>query len=230
MSSTSPDFDYWRKFSTLKIWEIAVLMRGFDPRALSDVLISSGDPNDQIGESPDFSDEERMLTSAVRAGKIKFLNEYSQQLDRNSELAVTDLVPWLQGLGTYDILTDGLTVPTSKPKHSGSAPTTNLITPLPVERTSPVENMVQGNPRELPLSRASLIAQHKHQWPSIESDLKGASENGLSAASKVGERGWDEARSLQWARSKNKLIKPGNSSSIEVGMRSMIHRGMSEDS
>ena len=57
------------------------------------------------------------------------------------------------------------------------------------------------------MTRAALVAQHRHEWPTIEADIKDASKNGLSAA-RVDARGWDEDLAVDWARSKDKLIQP----------------------
>lgn len=60
--------------------------------------------------------------------------------------------------------------------------------------TAPVFNM----------TKAAMIAQHKHEWTSIEGDMRDAASNGLFAA-KAGARGWNEANALQWASAHNKL-------------------------
>jgi hypothetical protein len=114
MSGTSPNFDDWRKFSTIKIWEIAVLMRGFDPRALGNVMVSTGDPNDHIGEEPDFSFEERMLTSAVLAGKLTAGSGIPRLPNGQTEIIITELIPWLRNFDDYTDLIDGL-VHTAQP-------------------------------------------------------------------------------------------------------------------
>ena len=59
----------------------------------------------------------------------------------------------------------------------------------------------------------ALIEAHRHEWPSIKTDIKAASDNGLSAA-KAGARGWWEELTMEWARANGKLksaAKPGDS-------------------
>lgn len=63
MGGINANFSFWSKLESIKIWELAVLMTGIDPRALSDVCDVNGDPTN-------FSEEERMLLSALLAGKI----------------------------------------------------------------------------------------------------------------------------------------------------------------
>lgn len=50
----------------------------------------------------------------------------------------------------------------------------------------------------------ALIKAHIQDWPTIETDIKAASDNGLSAA-KAGARGWWEERTMEWARANGKL-------------------------
>jgi hypothetical protein len=54
------------------------------------------------------------------------------------------------------------------------------------------------------MSKSGLIEAHKHEWMTIERDLKDASANGLSVA-KAGPREWNEVTALEWARAKGKL-------------------------
>lgn len=69
--------------------------------------------------------------------------------------------------------------------------------------TGPVFNM----------KRVAMIEQHKHEWPTIEGDMRDATINGLSVA-KAGSRDWVETIALDWARAKGKLrspVKPADS-------------------
>lgn len=74
------------------------------------------------------------------------------------------------------------------------------------------------------VNKAALIAQHKDEWPTIESDIKNASENGLSKAAKAGVRDWNEEAAMQWARSKNKLIKPTDAAELSSVMSGFVSR------
>lgn len=63
------------------------------------------------------------------------------------------------------------------------------------------------------VTKASMIKQHKHEWPTIERDIADASKNELAAA-KMGARGWAQPDALSWARANNKLVsvaKPADS-------------------
>jgi hypothetical protein len=54
------------------------------------------------------------------------------------------------------------------------------------------------------MKKAGLVKACMRQWPTIEADLGDAARNGLSVA-RIGSRGWDERKALEWARSKGKL-------------------------
>lgn len=77
---------------------------------------------------------------------------------------------------------------------------------------------------KLSINKAALIAQHKHIWPTIDSDIKNASENGLSKAAKAGARDWYEDDAMQWARSKNKLIQPTSAATLNSVMSNLPTR------
>lgn len=56
------------------------------------------------------------------------------------------------------------------------------------------------------VKRVELIQANRHEWPSIENDLKNSGVNGLSKAAKAEGHGWwDENQAREWARSRGKL-------------------------
>lgn len=56
------------------------------------------------------------------------------------------------------------------------------------------------------LKREALVAKHERAWPTIDRDLKDASQNGLSGAAKSDEHGmWWESQALAWATKKGKM-------------------------
>jgi len=104
VSSTSPNFADWRELPAIKIWEIAALMQGFDPRALADVAVRDPyDPTNQHGVSPDFSWEVRRLTSAVKAGGLVTAPIGVVAPNDETEILKTSLVDWLRTQGKVDL-------------------------------------------------------------------------------------------------------------------------------
>jgi hypothetical protein len=103
-----PIFNHWRKFDTLKVWEIASMMLGYEPRLLSDVLVNSGDPLDHHGVPLDSSDEERMLTSAVSAGLLTACPASPMCPNGHTEIAVASLIPLLRNHDEYCTLANEL--------------------------------------------------------------------------------------------------------------------------
>lgn len=66
------------------------------------------------------------------------------------------------------------------------------------------------------MKKAAMIAQHKHEWPTIEQDIKDAGRNGLNNA-KAGQREWKEAKAMEWARAKGKLISIDKPTDVWAG-------------
>ena len=98
-----PVFENWKQISTPRIWEVAAMMRGFEPRVMSDVVDANGD-------ALDLSFEIRALISAVSTG---LLSSVTPTVSANGQTEVTSetLVPWLRNHG-FGKLSDGLTAST----------------------------------------------------------------------------------------------------------------------
>jgi hypothetical protein len=198
MSHTSPNYADWRSLSAIKVWEVAALMHGVDPRTLGDVLVA--DPNDPTGKAGmplDTSWEERMLISAVKIQDILSapLNVYAP--DVRTEVNRVSLIPWLR-IQSYPDLADELAdgpVTASADDLSGNQ---ELADPEPRPAAT-------GS--RLRTTKAAMIAQHKHEWPTVAQDIKDAQRNGLSGAAKAGAREWHEPEAMAWALAKNRRQK-----------------------
>lgn len=81
-----------------------------------------------------------------------------------------------------------------------------------------------GGPKQpqFSMTRAALVQAHRHEWPTIDADLKDASKNGLSKA-KAAVRDWNEALALEWARAHAKLVlqAPGSAADLTDAMRNL---------
>ena len=64
MSGTSPAYDFRGRLPALTVYEIACMLAGFDPRAMTDAVNSAGD-------HLDLSEEITLITSAVLFGEIQ---------------------------------------------------------------------------------------------------------------------------------------------------------------
>lgn len=77
----------------------------------------------------------------------------------------------------------------------------------------PVPTVVEPVPTGPVLKRAALIKQHEPEWPTIESDLREASRNGLSVAQVASRTGyWNPEAALRWGKEHGKLITHKKSS------------------
>lgn len=76
--------------------------------------------------------------------------------------------------------------------------------PAELEATEPAGDLPVSN--EQHMMKAALIRLYEREWRTIESDLRHAAENGLSAVAKGPTRGmWHEQAALTWARQRGKL-------------------------
>ena len=79
--------------------------------------------------------------------------------------------------------------------------------PAPVVDAPACEVRPAATGPQFTMTKAAMIEQHKHEWPTIERDIADAKRNGLADAAKAGAREWREANAMEWARSKNKLVR-----------------------
>lgn len=184
MMATGVNFDYWKHVALIQIWEAATMIHGYDPRARQFGYV----PMTSEGDALDLSGDHRMLASAVMANELEAAGDGAGQAGPETFLKRASLAAWAKSQG-FATMADGLDIQASS---SG---------PPPIGTGS-----VASSPK-FSMTRAALVAQHRHEWPTIEADIKDASKNGLSAA-RVDARGWDEDLAVDWARSKDKLIQP----------------------
>lgn len=107
-----------------------------------------------------------------------------------------------------------LEVPESKEQRQdtyGSAQIGSVMPPTTASTSAGVESLPTREPDNNAatgpvffMTRGALVAKYRHDWESIDRDLKDAGSNGLSAA-KAGNRDWREGVALDWARAKGKL-------------------------
>lgn len=92
MSGKTTNFEDWRLRSHLKIWELASIIHGFDPRALADVTVNNS------GDSLDLSFEIYVLTSAVNIGDLVPLPGQGS-IDKNTQVSLPSAIDWLRARG-----------------------------------------------------------------------------------------------------------------------------------
>lgn len=75
------------------------------------------------------------------------------------------------------------------------------------EQAAPVQQpaLAPAAPAERILKRKVLIAQLKHEWETIDSDLREASRNGLTEQASAGNGCWYVDRARAWAETRGKL-------------------------
>jgi hypothetical protein len=173
MSGTSPNYDYWRTHPTLKVWFIAAMMQGVDPRALAGVTDGNGD-------ALDLSEDIRLLVSASLVGEITAYPATGQLPNRETEVSTIGLPAWLRGRG-YSTVADALTPTVQSPASvNGSstphATTPQIAAPTPVPRFAAQEAAIIAalhglghDPLQLPRNapgKAGVKAQVRDQLDS----------------------------------------------------------------
>lgn len=98
--STIPNFEYWRQFQTLEVFEIASLMSGVDPRRFCDAT-------DEHGDVLDLSDEIRKLTGAATVKNITAYPAEGGLINKHTQIKRESLVQWLRE-HDYPVLADEL--------------------------------------------------------------------------------------------------------------------------
>lgn len=103
MTSSKLNSMYWSEVETVKIWEAAAMLYGWDPRAIRDgeVVVNTD------GDSPDLTDEERLLTSAVLSGTLEACPPNPNSPNRDTHLSTRSFVSWMKSHG-YTPLADRL--------------------------------------------------------------------------------------------------------------------------
>lgn len=102
MPGVSPNHEDWQKLSAVEIWEAAVLIHGFDPRAFAEgevVVQDANNPSNPIGIVPDISWEIRALISAVLTGDLTSAPLNITDPNEHSKVTIKSLLTWLRQHG-----------------------------------------------------------------------------------------------------------------------------------
>lgn len=243
MSGITPKFDEWRQLSAIAIRDVAILMLGFDPRAvaLGDVVVRDPeDPSNPNGVTPDSSWNERVLISAVLSHHLVSVPGNVTDPSPDTEVSTASLLAWFRSRGRVD-LADGLAdsgdllvhASTDLSHHRQSVVdgvSTAARAPALGEQnltTSACTDFERAVSAESSVTRKRLIQMYKPEWLTIERDLSDAAANGLSHAAKANRRGWLPLRAREWALGKGKFLESKNAGPLNAAMsalRGRVHR------
>lgn len=199
------DWDQWRKMPQVALWQAVALA---------------------VNENPDTIDFQKPSDAFERCLRIALSNAEARALPlsvhypanpRVSRVSLALFVEWAKGLNLPKTPPELLALvqqgtnqgsTTGPVSFSGAKPSKGVATgPKTASKTGGHAQSV-GTP-VFNMTKAALVKAHKHEWPTIESDLAHASENKLDAA-RAGKRDWYEAAALDWARAKGKLTGSTN--------------------
>lgn len=151
MSGTRANFDDWRKLAVIEAWELAVLMHGFDPRALADVAVRNPhDPRDPYGVALDYSFELRQINGAAIAQRIDAAGQLSNLTNPTTQIIVSEkLGEWLIEAGHPELAESlGLASQVQPVEAILLAPQPNTVLP-PKQRQAYQEEVVLQTIRQL---------------------------------------------------------------------------------
>jgi hypothetical protein len=201
------DWAFWRNMHTVKLWQACALVVGVDPDQLKYsrngwMAGPNAGPRFEDSSFPNLEAKERygkavrLAESAVSYMDGPIFPQGTPHPGNNKEKDVS-----LSEVVAFFVSCEWAAIPE---KLQATSQTSRPVKAAPVATAPTTEQTNRTVEPKFSMKQAGLIAAHKHEWSTIERDLKDASENGLSAA-KAGPREWDEATALQWARAKGKL-------------------------
>ena len=91
-----PDYNFWRKFAELPLWQVAAMMQNMDPNALEDMA-------DRNGDGPDLTAEIEMLTGAVRLQLIQCRDFNASARASQQKVVTASAIIWLRGHGYPEV-------------------------------------------------------------------------------------------------------------------------------
>ena len=92
MTST-PDYDYWKTLDSFTIEDVALLMKGIDPRAHGEIVVNVD------GDGVNLSHELAQIISALEAGLIQSYPAFVTAPNRQTKILKQALLPWLKSRG-----------------------------------------------------------------------------------------------------------------------------------
>lgn len=185
-----PDWDYWALIPMLTVHEAAAIACDIAPEYFS----KSEDAREFYECHKDLIRHRRLLPTAlshIEAGALEVVS---------GKVRAEVFAAWANGLGWK--------LPARFPRGSMAKDQQAAPSASATDATAPDElGDVKRGALLGDVKRGALIGRNERQWPSMERDLKDASNNGLGAAKVAGRHGWwHEPAALDWARQRGKLL------------------------
>ncbi len=206
------DWSHWLLMPQVSLWEAVALSVNLNPETLK---------FDKEGK--DFQDRLRIALSHVAVGNLQLVTHYPKN-EPVSPVLLAVFATWAvsQNIKIPSELAAMATAPLSKSNSDTLAfvtPMVNAGTSAPTTKIVADGMKALGKPQAVPIvdtgvseqaapivaneiKKSALILKYESNWPTIERDLKDASQNRLSDTAKLPKKGfWNEELALQWARS-----------------------------
>jgi len=212
----SADFAHWGRLEYWTFDEALALLLGKDPRIVSRAAMKR---ELSPGIEALFFDRPTEKSPFLRSYEnLRHLAERASAM-QGPRLRPANVLLWAHDSGAATLPPALLKAVVARPKPPLP------VAPAATQLTPPASNVAtkeapdsdeRSDPAAAdltPISRGELVRKHESCWPSIETNLKNASDNGLRKYAGASKHGyWLEARALEWARKHNKLIEPRQAS------------------
>jgi hypothetical protein len=200
------DFAHWAKLEYWTFDEALALLLGKDPR-----IVSRSAMKRELSPGIDALFLEHPAEKSPFLRSYKDLRQLAERASamQGPRLRPADVLLWAHQTGAAALppaLLKAVAARHRTPLLAAPAPTP----PTPSVETKHAAGLDKRSDLTAadltPISRGDLVRKHQSRWPSIETNLKNASDNGLRKYAGASKHGyWLEARALEWARMNNKL-------------------------
>jgi hypothetical protein len=201
------DFPYWLAMDFWTLDEAVALLLGKNPEIVNPASIDK-DLEQPKGFFARTAHPPTAFTKFFQAAHLQA--QRSHAMTRAKHLAPVEVAHWGQSvlckrlpLPMAALLANALPAPVPIP--------VTVSVPVPVRETAAEAPDQTKEPRRgqacesVQVKRKALTAMARI-WPTVESDLRHAGDNGLQAAAKGSQHGmWKEKEALEWARQQGKL-------------------------
>lgn len=203
LPSADADFEHWAKMDHWTFDEALALLLSKDPRVLTRSVLKEELSRDQGFTL--FTGPQRPTSAFLRSYEdLRQLAERATVM-KGPRLRPADVLLWAHRTRAIAPPAELVRCVSAILERTKSAQGQQ---PAPTQERSASQALPPpGTDKPRPIKRSALVQKHARAWPSIESDLKHADENGLRAAKGDGRGMWIEARALEWAEQRGKLTR-----------------------
>jgi hypothetical protein len=182
-------FEVWCKVGFWTVDEAAALLLGRDPHIVNPDRLTQ--ELNQVTGPFGLGQRPQRTEFHTRFDNLRLMLDRANGLSR-PEMKPAEVIAWAERNGAVELQSKLLEALAEAPVSPHADPQSSAPAP---------EGQLQY------IKRSALIRRYEMEWPTIESDLRHAAENGLSVA-KLPEHGmWNELVAVDWAERHGKILR-----------------------